>query len=70
MQQNMSAPDRGIRLVAAVLLVWLGIAAGAGSVAGVLGFVVAAVLAATAAAGFCPLYAALGIATRHRGAGV
>lgn len=70
MPLNMSPADRGIRIVAAALVVWFAIAVGAGTILGVIALVVAAILVATAAVGFCPLYALLGISTRHRSAGV
>lgn len=58
MQKNMSITDRRIRgfVVAPVALV-VAIGLGLGTVAGILLLVVAAVMAATSVAGFCPLYA-------------
>lgn len=54
---NESPLDRGLRPVAAVIA----FVVGAGSVAGVILIVVAAILAVTAAVGFCPLYRVFGI---------
>jgi hypothetical protein len=66
MTKNMSNLDRIIRtvivapaaIVAAILL-------GAGSIGGIVLLAVAAVMLATSAYGFCPLYAALGIHTQR-----
>lgn len=69
MKKNMGRADRGIRVL---------VAAGAVAGSGVLGFAtaggivllaVAAVMAATAASGYCPLYALLRIKTSGAGAG-
>lgn len=63
MTHNESTTDRTLRaaLAAALVIVslWLGIT----STAGLLLLVPAAVLAVTAAIGFCPLYALLGVST-------
>jgi hypothetical protein len=53
---NMSSLDRGLRALVALVAVGVAVAAGAGSVAGVVLFALAAVLLATSAVGFCPLY--------------
>lgn len=67
MKKNMGRIDRSIRLL---------VAAGAVAGSGVLGFstaggivllVVAAVMAATAASGYCPIYQLLGIKTISAG---
>lgn len=67
MKQNMGWIDRSLRIV---------VAAGAISASGVLGFstaggivllVVAAVMVATAASGFCPLYRLVGLDTLGTG---
>lgn len=63
MRRNTSSTDRVIRLVGAAALVALALVLGVGSVPGVALLVLAAVLVATAAAGFCPLYRLLGIST-------
>jgi Inner membrane protein YgaP-like, transmembrane domain len=67
MSTNMSTLDRRLRgfvvapaaLIAALLL-------GAGSIAGIVLLVVAGIMAATAAAGFCPLYVPFHFDTRGR----
>jgi len=57
MTKNMGATDRWLRaVVAAPVLVVLALVAGVGSVPGVVLLVLAAVMVATAAMGFCPLY--------------
>lgn len=65
MHRNESTPDRWIRLLLTVMAAVLALAVGAGTVAGVLLLVVAAVLLVTAATGFCPLYRLVGLSTRH-----
>lgn len=67
MKQNMGTADRLIRLlgVAPALLV-LAYLVGFGSVVGVLAMVVAVVMLATAAIGFCPLYAPFHLHTDAR----
>ncbi len=68
MHRNMGTVDRAVRafLVAPVAVV-AALAAGAGTVPGVVLLVVAAIMLATAAVGFCPLYALLRLDTRGRG---
>ncbi len=66
LQRNLGLVDRVARVIAGGLAVWGGIAAGPGSWLGVLALVVAGVLLATAAAGFCPLYRLLRLSTRPR----
>ena len=56
MKRNMHAADRIVRAVLAAAAVWLAIAVGAGTVGGVIALVFAAIMAATAISGFCPLY--------------
>jgi len=63
MRTNESTLDRVVRLVVAVVATVLGVVVGAGSVGGVLLFVVAAIMLVTAAVGFCPLYRIFGIST-------
>lgn len=67
MTRNMSSTDRVVRVVAAVLLVVGALALGAGTAAGIVLLVLAAVLAVTSAVGFCPLYRLLGVSTRQPG---
>ena len=62
MTRNMSNLDRGLRtFVVAPAAVIAAVLVGAGSVGGVLLFVLAAVMLATSAVGFCPLYTLLHI---------
>jgi len=63
MHTNESSLDRVVRLVVAVVATVLGFVVGAGSVGGILLFVVAAIMLVTAAVGFCPLYRIVGIST-------
>lgn len=69
MKANMGSIDRIVRaFVVAPAAIVVGVVVGAGSVAGIVLFALAAVMLATSAVGFCPLYKALGIDTRaHRG---
>lgn len=66
MKLNLGGYDRIARIAIAALLVlgawWLGF----GSIAGIVLLVLAVVLVATSAIGFCPLYAAFGLTTKHR----
>jgi hypothetical protein len=67
MTRNMSNLDRGLRtFVAAPAAVIAAVLAGAGSVGGVVLFAIAAVMLATSAVGFCPLYRLLHIDTSGR----
>ena len=66
MRKNMSATDRVLRgAVIAPAAVIGGLLIGPGGVIPVVLYVVAAVMLATAGVGFCPLYRALRISTRH-----
>jgi DUF2892 family protein len=56
MSPNMSSLDRGLRALVALVAIGVAVATGAGSVAGIALFALAAVLLATSAVGFCPLY--------------
>ena len=56
MSSNMSNLDRGVRALVALAALGVAVAIGTGSVAGIVLLVVAAVMAATSAVGFCPLY--------------
>jgi hypothetical protein len=62
-QTNESAIDRGIRIVIALAAVVGAFAVGAGSVLGIVLFVVALIMVVTAAVGFCPLYRIFGMST-------
>lgn len=67
MSKNMGTVDRAARaFVIAPAAIAAAFALGVGGVAGIVLLVVAAVMLATAAVGFCPIYALLGINTRHR----
>jgi Protein of unknown function (DUF2892) len=67
MNQNMRNLDRFLRsfLIAPAAVV-VAFAVGAGSIIGAVLFAVAAIMLATSAIGFCPLYRLLGINTRRR----
>jgi predicted lysophospholipase L1 biosynthesis ABC-type transport system permease subunit len=64
--RNMGALDRGLRaLVVAPVAIVAAFAVGAGTIIGIVLFVVAAIMLATAATGFCPNYIWLGISTER-----
>ncbi len=64
MTHNMGNFDRGLRtFVVAPVAIVLAVLAGAGSVLGIILFVVVGIMLATSAVGFCPLYRALGLNT-------
>jgi hypothetical protein len=63
MKRNMGSLDRLIRaFIAAPVLIIAGFAFG-GSLLGIGAFVLAGVMLATAASGFCPLYVPFGLST-------
>lgn len=65
MTKNMNTLDRVLRaFVVAPLLVIATLFVGAGTILGVVLLVLAAVMLATAAVGFCPLYALFHLNTR------
>ena len=67
MTKNMNNLDRGLRaLVVAPAAVMAALLVGAGSAGGIVLFVLAAVMLATSAFGFCPLYTLLHINTSGR----
>ena len=67
MTRNMNNLDRGLRtFVVAPAAVIAAVLVGAGSVGGVLLFALTAVMLATSAVGFCPLYTLLHIDTSGR----
>jgi Flp pilus assembly protein TadB len=66
MNKNMGNLDRGLRLLAAALAVVVAVVVGAGSIAGIVLFVIAAMLLATSAVAFCPLYRLLHLDTCAR----
>lgn len=62
MIRDMGTVDRGVRaLVVVALAILLALLLGAATVGGIILFVVAWIMLANAATGFCPTYAALGI---------
>lgn len=64
-ERNMGTVDRLARaFVAAPLLIVASFVLGTASVLGIAAFVLATVMLATAAAGFCPAYIPFGISTR------
>ncbi len=67
MKRNVGTVDRLIRafVVAPVAIVWAGLAGWTG-VWAIVALVVAGIMLVTAAVGFCPLYALLGIDTTGR----
>lgn len=67
MKRNMGTVDRLLRafVIAPAALVWAGVAGWAG-VWAIVALVIAAIMLTTAAVGFCPLYALLGIDTTGR----
>jgi hypothetical protein len=67
MSRNMSNLDRGLRsfLVAPIAIV-LAVVVGAGSLGGIVLIALAAIMLATSAVGFCPLYTLFHLDTRGR----
>jgi uncharacterized membrane protein len=63
MQTNVGTTDRIIRAIAGIAALIGALALGIGTVGGILLLVVGAILAVTAAVGFCPLYRVLGMNT-------
>jgi Protein of unknown function (DUF2892) len=67
MRVNMGSIDRLVRtFVVAPVAIVVAVVVGVGSVAGIVLLVLAGVMLATSAVGFCPLYKALKIDTRSR----
>ena len=67
MSSNMSTLDRSLRALIALAAIAVAVAIGAGSPLGIVLLAVAAVLVATSAIGFCPLYTVLHFdSRRHR----
>jgi hypothetical protein len=67
MNRNMSNLDRALRsFLIAPAAVAVAVAVGGGSIAGIVLLVVAAMMLATSAIGFCPLYKLLRLNTRGR----
>ena len=67
MTRNMSTLDRRLRaFVVAPLLVVAALLVGAGTVPAILLFALAAVMLATSAVGYCPLYTLLRVTTARK----
>jgi Inner membrane protein YgaP-like, transmembrane domain len=67
MSRNISTLDRGLRsFVVAPAAIVVAFVVGAGSVGGIVLFVLAAVMLATSSVGFCPLYRLLHLDGRSR----
>jgi uncharacterized membrane protein len=67
MSRNMSNLDRGLRsFVVAPVAIVVAVLIGAGSIGGVVLFALAAIMLATSAVGFCPLYTLFHLDTRGR----
>ncbi len=65
MSRNMSNLDRGLRtFVVAPVAIVIAVLVGAGSILGIVLLAVAAIMLATSAIGFCPLYTLLHLDTR------
>ena len=68
MTRNMGTFDRGLRAsVVAPIAIVVALLLGAGTVGGVIFFVVAGIMLGTAATAFCPTYTVVGISTYPRG---
>ena len=67
MTRNMNNLDRGLRaFVVAPAAIIIAVLVGAGSVAGIVLFALAAIMLATAGAGFCPFYVLFHLDSRRR----
>jgi hypothetical protein len=67
MSRNMNNSDRALRtFLAAPAAIIAAFAVGPGSMAGIVLFALAAIMLATSAIGFCPLYKLLHLDTRGR----
>ena len=67
MSRNMSNLDRGLRsFVIAPVAIVLAVLFAAGSIGGIVLFALAAIMLATSAVGFCPLYTLFHLDTRGR----
>jgi hypothetical protein len=68
MTRNMGVLDRGFRtFVVAPAAIVVAFIVGAGTVGGVILFVVAGIMLASSGVGFCPTYTVVGISTYPRG---
>lgn len=66
MKQNIGSTDRIVRIVIAAILTVGAWMAGFGSIGGIILLILALVMLATSAVGFCPLYAPFGFSTGRR----
>jgi hypothetical protein len=67
MARNMSNLDRGLRsFVVAPIAIVVAVLIGAGSIGGIVLLALAAIMLATSAVGFCPLYTLFHLNTRGR----
>jgi len=69
MNANVGRTDKIVRLVLAAAAVVVSLLIGLTSVLGIVLLIVAAILAVTAFAGFCPIYRVLGMSTDDKRAG-
>jgi hypothetical protein len=68
MTRNMGTLDRSLRaFVVAPVAIVVALILGAGTLGGVILFVFAGIMLATAVTAFCPTYAVFGMSTRPRG---
>ena len=68
MPRNMGVLDRGVRvLVVAPAAIVAAFIVGAGTVGGIILFIVAGIMLASSATGFCPTYTLIGISTYPSG---
>lgn len=68
MTRNMGSPDRSLRaFIVTPAAIVVALLLGAGTIVGMILFVVAGIMLATAAVGFCPTYTLLGISTHPHG---
>ena len=68
MTRNMGAYDRGVRaFVVAPVAIVVALILGAATIGGIVLFVVAGIMLASAATGYCPTYTVVGITTYPRG---
>jgi Protein of unknown function (DUF2892) len=67
MARNMSNLDRGLRsFIVAPIAIVVAVLIGAGSIGGIVLLALAAIMLATSAVGFCPLYTLFHLNTRGR----
>lgn len=64
MTSNISKLDRIIRIFIAIVAAVVAVSVGAGTTTGIVLFVLAAIMLATSAVSFCPLYRIFGLSTK------